>query len=142
MKENYLINVIITQETQGEKETIETTTVGEYEQKDNKKFICYKEYSDTNPVTSVETVVEINEGSVVKIKRKGEITTELVLEEGKRHICECHTIAGDMIIAISTNFVTDTLSAEGGYLKTEYEVDFGSGIVNLNKITINIKENN
>ncbi len=142
MKENYLINVIITQETQGEKEMIESTTVGEYEQKDNKKFIRYKEYSNSDPVTSIESEVKIDQDGVIKIKRIGEITTELILEEGKRHICECHTIAGNMIIGIFANYVTDKLSSDGGYLKAEYEVDFGSGFVNLNKITINIKKNN
>ena len=141
MKEDYLITVIGTQETQGEKETIETTTVGEYEQTKDKKFIRYKEYSDSEPVISVETEIEIDNSNIVKIKRKGEITSQLVLEKGKRNICDYKTSVGNIIIGIYTNFVEDRLDSDGGYIKAEYEVDFGDGFFNLNKLIINIKKN-
>ena len=82
MKDSYIISIIGTQEIAGEKDKIEVLTTGEYEQLDGRKLIRYTEYASNDPSQKTDTEVIIEDGALVTIDRKGELSSRLILQKG------------------------------------------------------------
>lgn len=141
MKEDkYLITVIGTQEINGEKDTIEITTTGNYEEKDNKKYIYYKEYDNENPEHYTNTTIEIINDSLVNITRVNETTTKLIIEKGIRHQCIYETPMGSLMMGVYASDLVDCLSKSGGDIVITYQLDFYNDMISNNEFHINIKE--
>ena len=139
MQENYLISILGRQQVDGETGEVQVTTLGPYVKKGKKRYISYKEYdSEVNgkPVTSVLKV----EGNDKVTLMRGAGSTRLVLENGKRHLCQYDTGYGNMMIGIFTSQLHSNLTDEGGKLEVRYTLDINSNLSSSNEILITIKE--
>lgn len=139
MENKFLITVIGVQEIDGEKDKVEVITTGDIKEENGKKYISYTEYDNENPNIKVNTVVEFDENCVCII-RTGDITSRLILEKDKRHSCQYSTVAGDMMIGVFTDCITDSLSTNGGELFVSYQLDFNCDFVSNNELHIIVKE--
>ena len=140
MKENYLISVTGTQIVDGEKETINLTTAGEYYIENGLKYIKYKEYDNENPAICFENTVILQDENVVTVIRGGAANSRLTLEKGRRHQCHYNTMFGDLMVGVFTNDVESTLNENGGTLRAAYTLDFNAGLVSKNEIYIKVTE--
>ena len=139
MQENYLISILGRQQVDGETGEVQVTTLGSYVKKGKNLYITYKEYdSEVNgkPVTSVLKV----EGNDKVTLMRGAGSTRLVLENGKRHLCQYDTGYGNMMIGIFTSQLHSNLTDEGGKLEVRYTLDINSNLSSSNEILITIKE--
>ena len=139
MQENYLISILGRQQVDGETGEVQVTTRGSYVKKGKNRYITYKEYdSEVNgkPVTSVLKV----EGNDKVTLMRGAGSTRLVLENGKRHLCQYDTGYGNMMIGIFTSQLHSNLTDEGGKLEVRYTLDINSNLSSSNEILITIKE--
>ncbi len=139
MKDDYIITITGTQEISGEKDTVEVLTTGEYEEQDRKKIIRYTEYSGDDPTLKTDTEVILENGGLLTISRKGELSSRLILEKGRRHQCHYRTPMGDIMIGVFAEEVTDRLSVSGGSLKASYQLDFFADAVSNNEFFIEMK---
>lgn len=71
---------------------------------------------------------------------RGAGSTRLVLENGKRHLCQYDTGYGNMMIGIFTSQLHSNLTDEGGKLEVRYTLDINSNLSSSNEILITIKE--
>lgn len=139
--DNYLISVTGIQEVDGEKDSIELTTVGSYMINNRgNKYIGYKEYDEENPSISSNNVVKVENDDKVTIIRNGGQQTRLILERGKRHQCHYRTIMGDLMIGVFTDSITSNLDDKGGKLHVSYELDFNNEFISKNEFYIDVKE--
>ena len=139
--DNYLISVTGIQEVDGEKDSIELTTVGSYMINNRgNKYIGYKEYDEENPAISSNNVVKVENDDKVTIIRNGGQQTRLILERGKRHQCHYRTIMGDLMIGVFTDSITSNLDDKGGKLHVSYELDFNNEFISKNEFYIDVKE--
>ena len=139
MQENYLISILGRQQVDGETGEVQVPTLGSYVKKGKNRYITYKEYdSEVNgkPVTSVLKV----EGTDKVPLMRGAGSTRLVLENGKRHLCQYDTGYGNMMIGIFTSQLHSNLTDEGGKLEVRYTLDINSNLSSSNEILITIKE--
>ena len=141
MKDNYIISIIGTQMIDGESDKVEVLTTGEYEEKDGEKIIRYVEYSAEDPSRKTDTEVIVKDSALLTITRKGELSSQLVLEKGRRHQCHYRTVVGDMMIGVFTSLISDSLSPLGGELNASYTLDFFGDAVSENEFYINLKPN-
>lgn len=141
MKDDYIISIIGTQMIGGDTDKIELLTTGEYEEKDSEKIIRYIEYADDDPSLKTDTEVAIKNSALLTITRKGELSSQLILEKGRRHQCHYRTAVGDMMIGVFTSAFSDTLSPLGGELKASYTLDFFGDAVSENEFYIKLKPN-
>ena len=140
MQENYLISITGKQRVDDETGEIKLTTFGSYLKKGGSRFIVYKEYeSDTGTARTSVLKVEEN-GKAVTLTRTGGDPTRLVLEQGKRHLCQYSTGYGDMMVGIFTSSVKSDLTDSGGNLKVSYTLDINAGLSSTNEISITVKE--
>ncbi|MEG2016389.1 MAG: DUF1934 domain-containing protein [Oscillospiraceae bacterium] len=72
--------------------------------------------------------------------RTGSYTSELIIEQDKRHACHYSTPYGDFMMGIYAKRVDSDMKSSGGTLSFEYTIDFNSDYASKNQLTINVKE--
>ena len=139
MDDNYLITVLGTQEVDGESDSIEVITTGDYRREGGKVTITYPEFSEEDPNIRTDTTV-IYDGDKLSIERRGEMSSRLMLEKGRRHRCLYDTPMGQMMIGIFTDSISAELDEGGGTIRASYQLDFNNSAVSHNEFNITIKE--
>ncbi len=139
MKEKYIITVIGKQTVDGEQDQIEVITAGDMVIEEEKITIVYPEYSEDVPAKRTDTTVTLERG-VLSIDRQGEMSSHLILEQGKRHECLYQTPMGQMFIGIFTDDIDTRLDQSGGEITAAYQLDFNRTVVSYNEFHISIKE--
>ena len=139
MDERYIINVLGTQTVDGERDSIEVITTGDMRREDGKIIITYPEFSEEDPNIRTDTTV-VFDGSVLSIERRGEMSSRLMLEKGRRHRCLYETPMGQMMIGIFTDSITAQMSDAGGEICASYQLDFNNSAVSYNEFRITVKE--
>lgn len=137
MEDNYLINVLGTQTVDGESDSIEVITTGDCRIEDGRVIITYPEFSQEDPNVRTDTTV-IFDGTKLSIERKGEMSSRLMLEKGRRHRCLYDTPMGQMMIGIFTDSITADVREEGGAIRASYQLDFNNSAVSYNEFNITI----
>ncbi len=94
--------------------------------------LCYTEPDGATVTISVAD-------NRVLFTRQGEITTHLLLEEKKQHLCRCTTPYGEMTFPVDAHQLSADLSAVGGTIRTVYTMVMGNETIN-NEIEILVEE--
>ncbi len=66
--------------------------------------------------------------------------TRLILEKGKRHLCQYDTGYGSLMVGVFTSSFESTLNEQGGSLRVRYTLDINSSLSSNNEISIIVKE--
>ena len=139
MDDNYLINVLGTQKVDGESDSIEVITTGDYRLEDGRVTVIYPEFSEEDPNIRTDTTVTYD-GERLLIERRGEMSSRLLLEKGRRHRCLYDTPLGQMMIGIFTDSITAELGDTGGVIRASYQLDFNNSAVSCNEFNITIQQ--
>jgi uncharacterized beta-barrel protein YwiB (DUF1934 family) len=144
MEEKYLIHITNQQRVDRQKDEITLTTKGTYVMRDGKRYIMYREFDQHDEKGQSSTLkIDYNSGApVVSLIRHDPRSgrSNLVLEEGKRHLCQYGTPYGSLTLGVFTSKIDDRLNDHGGKLELEYTLDVNSNLSSINAITITIKE--
>lgn len=140
MRENYLISIKGRQKVDGEVGEVELTTLGSYVKRGASRYIVYKEYTSDDNSSSRTSILKIDGSFRLTLMRKGGDNTRLILENGKRHLCQYDTGYGNMMIGIFTSRLDSELGDAGGSLQVSYTLDINSNLSSLNELSITVKE--
>ena len=140
MQENFLISIKGRQRVDEETGEIELTTFGSYVRRGDSRYIVYKEYTSEDKNRTRTSILRIDGGNKVTLMRGGEDSTRLILECGKRHLCQYDTEFGNMMIGVFTSRVQSELNDLGGKLEVSYTLDINSSLSSQNEISITVKE--
>ena len=138
-KNPYMISIVGEQRVDGQDDRIEVLTEGKSMMKNGHFFINYKEYDEDLPDKFFNNLVKV-EDETVTISRKGPLSSQLILEKGKRHQCMYQTIAGTLSIGVFTKTLNNNLNENGGSLEVIYTLDFNSDLVSENRFKIDIEK--
>lgn len=138
-KNPYMISIVGEQKVEGQDDLIEVITEGKYMMKNGHFLINYKEYDEDLPDKFLNNLVKV-ENETVTISRKGPLSSQLILEKGKRHQCMYQTIAGTLSIGVFTKTLNNNLNENGGSLEVIYTLDFNSDLVSENRFRIDIEK--
>ena len=139
MQENYMISIVGKQQADGETGEIRLETLGSYVQKGDHWYIVYKEYDEDNPNRYQTSILKVEKNDKVTLMR-GNSSTRLILEKGKRHLCQYDTGYGTLMVGVFTSSFDSTLDASGGSLQVRYTLDINSALSSNNEILITVKE--
>ena len=140
MQENYLISIKGSQNVDGETGEVELTTLGSYMKRGGSRYIVYKEYASDSVPAPRTSILKIDGNSRLTLLRKGGDNTRLILESGKRHLCQYDTGYGNLMIGIFTNRFDAELGDAGGSLNVSYTLDINSALSSTNELSITVKE--
>ena len=140
MEEKHLIHICNKQTVDGITEAIELTTTGTYAQKDGNRYITYREYDQETGQPEQTSTLKITPQNAITLIRNTPSRTNLILEQGKRHLCQYGTMLGSATLGVYTNAVTVNLNDSGGSLQIRYTLDFDATLASENEISITVKE--
>lgn len=140
IKKDVFITIRGTQEADGEKDTTELYTQGQFYKKDSAFYIAYDE-SEATGFAGNKTTLKIDGNEKVVFMRGPATRSHLIVESGKRNIGHYGTEMGDIAIGVSAKKIDSKLNENGGELYFSYSLDINQTHVSDNEIYINIKEN-
>ena len=140
MKKDALIEIKGKYSSDNGVDSIELTTLGSFTNLNGKYYITYREQNDQSDATV--TTVTVDGDNRVTLSRRGEITSRMLLEKGKRHLFHYKTSFAEFMLGIFANKISNSLNDDGGKLNFSYTLDINSGLISENEIEINIKEAN
>ena len=139
MQENYMISIVGKQQVDGETGEIRIDTLGSYVKKGDHWYIAYKDYDEDDPNRYQTSILKIESGEKVTLMRDNS-ATRLILEKGKRHLCQYDTGYGSLMVGVFTSSFESTLNEQGGSLRVRYTLDINSSLSSNNEISIIVKE--
>ncbi len=138
--QDVLIEIISTQEVDGDEDSIELTTVGKMNVIGGKTYLKYDDSAATG-LEGVSCLIKIDpkDNSVV-MQRSGALNSRMYVKKGQRHICHYETGQGTLVLGVFGETVKDEMTNNGGSLFMSYTLDVNYGMVSRNKVQINVKQ--
>lgn len=138
MKKDAVIRIVSMQRTENGDNAGEMTVAGTISYENEKVLI---EYIENNEETGPEeTTITVAENNIVSIVRKGQFSSEMMVEKNTRHHTFYSTPYGELTMGIYGNQVDWSKDDNGGVLRMKYSLDFNNGFVSENTMKIYIEE--
>lgn len=132
-------NIKGTQEIDGNTDVMEFVSVGKYMKTEDSVVLEYDEGVSFG-INGVKTKLTLHNDGIVTLERSGGKYGNLVVEEGKRHLCQYSTEYGDIMIGIFGESIKNELTESGGTLSLQYSIDVNAGLLSKNKVEISVRE--
>lgn len=100
--------------------------------------ISYQE-SELTGLEGTTTKVHVDGGRVTLL-REGSINSQMVFEEGMRHLSMYETPYGALSIGINTRRMRSTLGESGGDLEIDYAIEIDNLLAGQNLFRMNVKK--
>lgn len=81
------------------------------------------------------------DGGRVTLLREGNINSQMVFEEGTRHLSMYETPYGALSIGVNTRRMRSTLDDAGGDLEIDYAIEIDNLVAGQNLFRMNVKKN-
>lgn len=120
VEENYLITIKGTMEQNGENDTVELMTRGNFVQRGNSYYIVYAETEATGYAGCTTTVRVSQDARLVSMTRFGKTSSQLIIEKGIRHLCHYETGYGSISLGVAADVIEHNLLPDGGELQFSY----------------------
>lgn len=140
MKKDVLINIASSQTVDGNEDKMELSVTGTLTHTDNGYELEYTEYN--GEMQGCVTSVSVTGGNCVSILRNGGYSSEMMLENEKRHNCLYSTPYGEITIGIYTTKIESDMTEVGGTLEMAYTIDFSMSQITENTMKITVSERN
>ena len=140
VEENYLITIKGTMEQNGENDTVELMTRGQFVQKGGSYYITYKETETTGYegcTTTLKIAVDGSRVVMLRFGKNGGVGTQLQIEKGKRNLCHYETGFGSMTLGVTADEIE--LTEKGGTVRFAYLLDANSAdLVSRNRLEVTV----
>ena len=81
------------------------------------------------------------DGGRVTLLREGNVNSQMVFEEGRRHLSMYETPYGALSIGVSTKRMRSTLGESGGDVEIDYAIEIDNLIAGQNLFRMSVKKN-
>ena len=124
---------------EAEAETVELVTEGCLQPEgDNCYTLSYQE-SELTGLEGTLTTFQIEENRVTLL-RIGEVNSQMVFEEGRRHLSMYNTPYGALAVGINTKKMRADLSAAGGSIEIDYAIEIDHAVAGENLFHIQVRK--
>ena len=120
-----------------EDETIELVTEGCLERDGDGYTLSYQE-SRLTGLEGTLTTFQV-ERDRVTLLRVGEVNSQMVFEEGRRHLSMYETPYGALSVGVSTRKMRSDLSAAGGSIEIDYAIEIDHALAGQNLFRIQVR---
>lgn len=132
-----MISIISKQAAEGDENSMELISEGEYEYSPEQSRLGYLESSLTG-MEGTETSFNITRDSVM-LKREGTVTSEMLFEKGKKHISLYGTPYGVSTLSVFTRLLSVDIGENGGKMRIGYELGVENTKISDNEFIIEFK---
>lgn len=135
---NVWISIKGIQHADGESNTLELDTAGTMDKLDDGYRLIYKE-SETTGMEGVTTFLLVKP-SIITLERQGAMTSLMVLEKGRRTMCNYDTGYGTLMMGVYASDIRTNLADKGGEFDFHYTLDINSGITSSHDVYVKVKK--
>ena len=121
-----------------EADTMELVTEGRLEREGDHYTLSYQE-SQLTGLEGTLTTFQI-EPERVTLMRVGEFNSQMVFQEGRRHMSMYNTPYGAMTIGVNTRHLLADLTDRGGDIEIDYAIEIDHNVAGRNTFRIQVKE--
>lgn len=140
MEKDVIISIRGTQDYSGtDPDTMELVTEGKLAVQDGALRLSYEE-SELTGMEGTTTVFQV-EPEKVTLLRLGSVQSEMVFEEGRRHMSLYSTPYGNMEIGVRARRLNSTLELTGGWLEIDYDIEINHMLAGQSLFRIDVREN-
>lgn len=120
------------------KDRIELVTQGSLRRDKGTLTLSYAE-SELTGLEGTTTTIQV-EPERVTMMRTGQVNTQMVFQEGRRHLAMYNTPYGAMTVGINTRHLFAELSDEGGDIEIDYNIELDHAVAGRNIFKINVRQ--
>lgn len=136
-----LLKITGSQRIDNQKDKLELTTIGSFEEKKDAYIINYKEEQEPpEPPVSVSVKISKDEKSVV-MTRSSANDSCLVIEKSRRNLCNYGTQFGDILMGISGHTVDSEYDGNKGKFLFTYDIDINGALASKNEVIMTFRKN-
>ena len=140
MEKDVIISIRGTQDYSGtDPDTMELGTEGKLAVQDGALCLSYEE-SELTGMEGTTTVFQV-EPEKVTLLRLGSVQSEMVFEEGRRHMSLYSTPYGNLEIGVRARRLNSTLELTGGRLEIDYDIEINHMLAGQSLFRIDVREN-
>lgn len=137
MHDNVIISIKGRQVNENGPDEMELVTEGRLICNDRGVLVSYQE-TELTGLGGTTTLLRIN-GPVVTLLREGTVNSQMVFEEGQRHLSMYETPYGSLSVGINTRRVKNTIGEAGGELEIDYAIEIDNLMVGRNFFSMQVK---
>ena len=119
-------------------DVIELVTEGRLARDGAGYTLSYQE-SELTGLEGTLTTIQVD-GEQVTLLRVGEFNSQLVFQEGRRHLSVYNTPYGAMEIGVHTRHLLAELNDQGGDIEVDYSVEVDHALAGRNIFRINVRD--
>ena len=127
MEKDVVISIKGMQKYEGnDPDTVELVTAGRL-MKDKAGYTLSYQESEITGLEGTLTTIQV-EGEQVTLMRMGEFNSQMVFQEGRRHLSMYNTPYGAMSVGVNTRHLLADLSDKGGDIEIDYAIEIDNAI--------------
>lgn len=119
-------------------DSVELTTTGKLTRTAQGYHLSYQESALTG-MEGTQTNIEIFPRSVV-LTRTGQVCSEMVFEQGVRHLSLYNTPYGSLEVGVAARKIHSTIGDRGGELEVNYSIDIDHRLAGENSFSLKVRE--
>ena len=141
MEKDVVISIKGMQKYEGnDPDTVELVTAGRL-MKDKAGYTLSYQESEITGREGTLTTIQV-EGEQVTLMRMGEFNSQMVFQEGRRHLSMYNTPYGAMSVGVNTRHLLADLSDKGGDIEIDYAIEIDHAIAGRSVFQIKVREAN
>lgn len=122
-----------------EDETIELVTEGLLAKEGEGAYTLSYQESELTGLEGTLTTFQIEDGRIT-LMRHGEVNSQMVFEEGRRHLSMYNTPYGALAVGINTKKMRAQLSPVGGSIEINYALEIDHAVAGENLFHIQVRQ--
>jgi len=119
----------------GDSNNVELTTAGELNVLQDSYTLKYEE-SELTGMEGTTTEITVSNNGIVSLMRSGTVNSNLIFEEGKRHLSYYDTKDGAFSIGVFASYVDTVLEQNYGEISITYAMDVDDKPIGENEIRV------
>ena len=120
-------------------DVIELVTEGRLIRQGKDDYILSYRESELTGLDGTETTIHV-EGEQVTLVRTGEFNTQMVFQEGRRHLSMYNTPYGAMAVSVNTRHMYAELDEGGGDIEVDYNIEIDHAVAGRNIFQIKVTQ--
>ena len=122
-------------------ETVELITEGRLIDCGEEGYTLTYQESELTGLEGTLTTFQVEQGRIT-LMRIGEVNSQMVFEEGRRHLSMYNTPYGALAIGVNTRKMHSSLGEHGGDIEIDYAIEIDHAVAGQNLFQINVREKN
>lgn len=136
---NVIISIRGQQAYQGaDEESVELVTEGLLRPECGGYTLSYQE-SEVTGMAGTLTTFQI-EKDCITLVRAGEVNSQMVFQEGRRHLSMYETPYGQLALGVNTRRMRADLNDKGGDIEIDYNIEIDHRVAGINAFQISVRE--